>query len=34
VCVEAAVAREGVLDYSDGQRTWREYRPAEEVFGG
>lgn len=32
VCVEAAVAREGVLDYSDGTRSWREYRPADEVF--
>lgn len=32
LCVEAAVARTGVLEYSDGQRTWREYRPAEEVF--
>ena len=32
MCVEAAVARTGVLDYSDGQRTWREYRPPEEVF--
>lgn len=32
VCVEAAVARTGVLDYSDGTRSWREYRPPEEVF--
>lgn len=32
VCVEAAVARTGVLEYSDGTRTWHEYRPAEEVF--
>jgi hypothetical protein len=32
VCVEAAVALAGVLEYSDGDRTWREYRPAEEVF--
>ena len=32
LCVEAAVARTGVLDYSDGTRSWREYRPAEEVF--
>ena len=30
--MEAAVARTGVLEYSDGDRTWREYRPAEEVF--
>lgn len=30
--MEAAVARTGVLEYSDGTRTWREYRPAEEVF--
>lgn len=30
--MEAAVARTGVLEYSDGARTWREYRPAEEVF--
>lgn len=30
--VEAAVARTGVLEYSDGTRTWREYRPEEEVF--
>lgn len=26
------MSRTGVLEYSDGQRTWREYRPAEEVF--
>lgn len=26
------MARTGVLEYSDGQRSWREYRPAEEVF--
>lgn len=26
------MARSGVLEYSDGQRTWREYRPPEEVF--
>jgi len=32
LCVEAAVARTGVLEYSDGTRTWREYRPEEEVF--
>ena len=32
LCVEAAVARSGVLEYSDGTRTWREYRPEEEVF--
>ncbi len=32
VCVEAAVATAGVLEYSDGTRTWREYRPADEVF--
>lgn len=32
LCVEAAVARTGVLDYSDGTRSWREYRPEEEVF--
>jgi len=31
-CVEAAVARTGVLEYSDGTRTWREYRPEAEVF--
>lgn len=32
MCVEAAVARTGVLDYSDGTRTWREYRSPREVF--
>jgi uncharacterized protein len=32
LCVEAAVARTGVLEYSDGTRTWREYRPESEVF--
>jgi len=30
--VPAAVTRTGVLEYSDGQRSWREYRPPEEVF--
>lgn len=30
--VEAAVARAGVLPYSDGARSWKEYRPADEVF--
>jgi len=32
LCVEAAVARTGVLAYSDGTRSWREYRSPEEVF--
>lgn len=33
LCVEAAVARSGVLPYSDGTgRSWTEYRPEEEVF--
>lgn len=32
LCVEAAVARSGVLPYSDGAREWKEYRPPEEVF--
>lgn len=32
VRVRARVARTGVLHYSDGGRTWAEYRPAEEVF--
>ena len=32
LCVEAAVARSGVLPYSDGTRSWLEYRPPEEVF--
>lgn len=26
------MTRTGVLEYSDGQRSWREYRPPEEVF--
>ncbi|TAK30989.1 MAG: DUF2213 domain-containing protein [Myxococcaceae bacterium] len=33
LCVEAAVARTGVLQYGDGSgRTWLEYRPESEVF--
>lgn len=33
LCVEAAVARKGVLQYGDGSgRTWLEYRPESEVF--
>ena len=30
--VEAAIARSGVLPYSDGTREWKEYRPPAEVF--
>ncbi len=32
VRVQSSLARSGVYEYSDGQRTWREYLPPEEAF--